>query len=62
MSSVKAFTDDIKFEARIASFYEIGQDAVDDLLIELSKSFEQVGKKHRFLVWRVQIVKGVNDE
>ena len=55
MSSVHAFTDDIKFEARVASFYELDDDAQRDILLELSKTFEALGKKHNFLVWRVQI-------
>ena len=55
MSSVHAVTDDIKFEARIASFYELDDDAQRDILLELSKTFDELGKKHDFLVWRVQI-------
>ena len=55
MSSVHAFTDDIKFEARVASFYELDDDAQRDILLELSKTFDELGKKHDFLVWRVQI-------
>ena len=57
MSSVHAVTEDIKFEARIASFYEMNSEARKELLMELSHVFEQVGKKHGFLVWRVQLVK-----
>jgi hypothetical protein len=57
MSSVKAVTEDVKFEARIASFYEMNSEASEELLLELSRVFEQVGKKHGFLVWRVQIVR-----
>ena len=56
MSSVQAVTDDIKFEARIASFYELNDDAQRDILLELSKTFAELGKKHHFLVWRVQIL------
>ena len=58
MSSVHAVTEDIKFEARIASFYELDQEAMNDLISELSRAFEQVGKKHNFLVWRVQTIRG----
>lgn len=57
MSSVHAVTEDIKFEARIASFYEMDSKAREELLLELSRVFEQVGKKHSFLVWRVQLMK-----
>ena len=32
MSSVKAFTDDIAFEAKIASFYELNHDVTMDLV------------------------------
>ena len=56
MSSVHAVTDDIKFEARIASFYELDDDAQRDILLELSKTLAELGKKHHFLVWRVQII------
>ena len=56
MSSVQAVTDDIKFEARIASFYELDDDTRRDILLELAKTFEELGKKHHFLVWRVQIL------
>ena len=55
MSSVHAVTNDIKFEARIASFYELDDDTQRDILLELSKTFAELGKKHNFLVWRVQI-------
>ena len=55
MSSVHAVTEDIKFEARIASFYELDDDAQRDILLELSKTFAELGKKHNFLVWRVSI-------
>ena len=55
MSSVQAVTDDIKFEARIASFYELDDDTRRDILLELSKTLAELGKKHNFLVWRVQI-------
>lgn len=55
MSSVKAFTDDIAFEARIASFYELSSDVQRDLLTSVSKLIEEKGKEHNFLVWRVQM-------
>ena len=60
MSSVHAVTEDIKFEARIASFYELNDEARRELLLELSHTFEQIGKKHGFLVWRVQITQEKN--
>jgi len=56
MSSVKAITEDIKFEARVASFYEMNDEARRELLTGLSEVFEKVGKKHNFLVWRVQMI------
>jgi uncharacterized coiled-coil protein SlyX len=55
MSSVHAVTDDIKFDARIASFYELNEAAQKDILNELTKTFVELGKKHDFLVWRVQM-------
>ena len=55
MSSVHAVTEDIKFEARIASFYELDDDTRRDILLELSKTLAELGKKHNFLVWRVKI-------
>ena len=60
MSSVKAYTEDIKFEARIASFYEMNSEAKEELLLLLSQVFENVGKKHGFLVWRVQLLQEKN--
>lgn len=62
MSSVKAFTDDIKFEARIASFHELNNSAKEELLLRLSDVFQAIGKKHDFLVWRVQIVSDKKEE
>lgn len=56
MSSVHAATEDLKFEARIASFYELNDSAKEELLQRLSDVFQHVGKKHDFLVWRVQLV------
>ncbi len=56
MSSVHAVTEDLKFEARIASFYELNDQARQDLLLALSAVFEEQGKKHGYLVWRVQIL------
>ena len=56
MSSVHAVTEDLKFEARIASFYPLNDAAKEELLTRLSDLFQAVGKKHDFLVWRVQIV------
>jgi uncharacterized coiled-coil protein SlyX len=55
MSSVHAVTDDIRFDARIASFYELNDATQKDILNELTKTFVELGKKHDFLVWRVQI-------
>jgi hypothetical protein len=57
MSSVHAVTEDLKFEARIASFYELSNDASLELVNALSKVFEEHGKKHGYLVWRVQILR-----
>ena len=56
MSSVHAVTENLKFEARIASFYELNDTASKELLEALSRTFEEQGKKHGFLVWRVQII------
>ena len=56
MSSVHAVTEDIKFEARIASFYQLDKEAKRELLLELSKVFTDVGRKHNFIVWRVQML------
>jgi len=55
MSSVKAFTEDIAFEAKIASFYDLNADVQTDLLRSVSALLEQKGKEHNFLVWRVQL-------
>ncbi len=59
MSSVQAITEDIKLEAKIASFRELGANsqATNDLLEAVSKAVYEVGKKHDFLVYRVSIVK-----
>jgi hypothetical protein len=56
MSSVQAITQDIKFEARIASFYELDDVARKELLEALSKAVYDTGKKHDFLTWRVQLL------
>jgi hypothetical protein len=56
MSSVQAITEDIKFEAKIASFYELSNEAQKDLLEALSKAVYETGKKHDFLTWRVQLI------
>jgi hypothetical protein len=56
MSSVQAITEDIKFEAKIASFYEFSNEAQKDLLEALSKAVYETGKKHDFLTWRVQLI------
>ena len=53
MSSVKAFTDDIAFEVKIASFYELNHDVTMDLVKSVSAVLEAKGKEHGFLVWRV---------
>lgn len=55
MSSVKAFTEDIAFEAKIASFYELNEHTQKDLILSISALLEQKGKEHGFLVWRVQM-------
>jgi hypothetical protein len=55
MSSVHAVTEDLKFEARIASFYELKGECLMELVQALSKVFEEHGKKHNYIVWRVQI-------
>jgi len=56
MSSVHAVTEDLKFEARIASFYELKGECLQELVQELSKVFEEHGKKHNYITWRVQIL------
>jgi hypothetical protein len=56
MSSANAVTENIKFEARVASFYELNEQARKDLLEALSRVFYEQGKKHDFLVWRVQML------
>lgn len=55
MSSVKAFTEDINFETKIASFYDLNADVKMDLVRSVSALLEQKGKEHGFLVWRVQL-------
>ena len=60
MSSVHAVTEDIKFEARIASFYEMNDGARKELLENLSRVFSEHGKKHNYIVWRVKIVQEKN--
>lgn len=55
MSSVHAVTENIKFEARVASFYELNDETKRAIIMELSKVFVELGKKHDFLVWRVQM-------
>jgi hypothetical protein len=56
MSSVIAITEDMKIEARIASFYEINGDVRMEIARELSDKLVEIGKKHNFLVWRVQVL------
>lgn len=56
MSNVQAITVDIKFEARIASFFELHDDTKKELLEALSKAVYDTGKKHDFLTWRVQLL------
>ena len=56
MSSVIAITEDMKIEARIASFYEIKGDVRMEIARELSDKLAEIGKKHNFLVWRVQVL------
>ncbi len=55
MSSVQAVTDDLKFEAKIASFYPLSTEATQELVQALAKVFEEQGKKHNFIVWRVYV-------
>ncbi len=59
MSSVHAVTENLKFEARVASFYALNDTAMKELLQELSAVFEEQGKKHGYLVWRVQLLSEV---
>lgn len=56
MSSVKAVTSDLRFEAKIASFYQLSTEAKNELIEELSKTIHNIGKKHDFLTWRVMLV------
>jgi len=56
MSSVIAITEDLRIEARIASFYEINGDVRMEISKELSDKLTEIGKKHNFLVWRVQVL------
>lgn len=55
MSSVKAFTEDIEFEAKIASFYELNNEVKMDLVKSVSALLEAKGKEHGFLFWRLQL-------
>lgn len=56
MSSVQAFTEDLTFEVRVASFYEFNGATRDDLIKAFSELMQEKGKEHNFLVWRVQMV------
>lgn len=56
MSSVQAFTEDLKFEVKIASFYEPNRETRMDLVRSLSALMEAKGKEHNFLVWRAQML------
>jgi hypothetical protein len=62
MSSVHAVTEDLKFEARIASFYELKGECLQELVQELSKVFKAHGEKHNYITWRVQILQGKKEE
>jgi len=55
MSSVHAITEDIQFEAKIASFYELDAAAKKDILEAIGRVLREKGKNHDFLVWRVQM-------
>jgi|688.fasta_scaffold1270829_3 hypothetical protein len=52
MSSVHAVTEELKFSIRVASFYEINQDARAEITTKVSELMAELGKKHDFLVWR----------
>jgi hypothetical protein len=56
MSSVIAITEDLKIEARIASFYQLNGDVRIEIAKELAEKMAELGKKHDFLVWRVQVL------
>lgn len=56
MSSVQAFTEDLKLEVKIASLYELNRETRMDLVKALSAVMEAKGKEHGFLVWRVQML------
>lgn len=56
MSSVQAFTEDLKFEVKIASFYELNRETRMDLVRAMSALMEAKGKEHGFLVWRAQML------
>ena len=56
MSSVHAVTEDIQFEAKIASFYQLDEAAMKDILEAIGRVLREQGKNHDFLVWRVQMI------
>ncbi len=56
MSSVIAITEDLRIEARIASFYKIKSDVRIEIAKELSDKLAEIGRKHNFLVWRVKVL------
>jgi len=55
MSNVHAVTEDLKFEARIAYFCELDDQAKKDLSLAVSAVLQEQSKKHGYLVWRVQL-------
>jgi hypothetical protein len=49
----QALTQNIATITRIASFYPLTSEAQQDIVKEVSKVMEEMGRKHNFIVWRV---------
>lgn len=58
MSSVHAVTQNIQFNARVASFYPI---QTEEFLKEFQELLVKHGQKQNFIVWRVEVLLNVQD-
>ena len=53
MDSGKAVTDDLRIDARIASFYPLSDEVHDEILKEVLDVLTKIGNKHNFIIWRI---------
>ena len=50
-----AITANLVLVTRVATFYPLSSEARQDIVREVAKTMEDLGKKHNFLVWRVSL-------